>query len=190
MGLFDFLKKENEILIDGELPFGWYSHNAKFFEKFEKTIPTYALNSRTGNIDKKISTLKKMIDYYEDFKAKCYSKNECFQKYFQDQWEHCSNSRNVDFEYITPYKEELKNLLDNYDSVKKYEQKRLKNLQGYENAIHELIKTSPGILQKDIYRHFDESIKADIQDLLYNWNKSGKIKREKFGNSYKLFLQK
>lgn len=189
MGFFNILKKENDTLIDGELPFGWYSHNSKFFEKFEKAMPAYAINSRKGNIDERISVLKEMIEYYDAFKSKCYSKNQCFQKFFQDCWEHCSNSRNADFEYITPYKEELYNLLNNYDSIKKQEQNRCTNLHDYENKVYLLIKSSPGILQKDIYKCFDESIKTDIQDLLYQWNKSGKIKREKSGNTYKIYPQ-
>lgn len=53
----------------------------------------------------------------------------------------------------------------------------------------DIIKSNPGILQKDIYKQFDVTVKPDIQEILYFLGKNGKILREKVGNSYSLTIQ-
>jgi hypothetical protein len=58
----------------------------------------------------KIAQLEKLICVYYEFKRFCYGQGECYIKYFSDQWEHCHNSRCNDFEYITPYIEQLEKL--------------------------------------------------------------------------------
>ncbi|MGC4018907.1 MAG: hypothetical protein QM793_06575 [Muricomes sp.] len=132
--------------------------------------------------------LKEMISYYQSFKGYFYSQDECYKKYFCDMWEHCYNSRNSDFEYITPYENELNTLLKNYDSLKDFEIRKSEHSKGLETKLWTLITQNIGILQKDIYKEFDDSVKSDIQYLLYNWDKSGKIKREKSGGTYKIIL--
>lgn len=100
-------------LEDGELPFGWYSQNKEQIDAFgikEKKLVDYAISSRNAKGQEKIDILHTMIEYYYSLKKECYSKGECYQKYFQDMWEHCHNSRNKDFEYIEPYENELKEI--------------------------------------------------------------------------------
>lgn len=98
---------------DGELPFGWYSHNKNYFEDFDKLMPKYASDHHPENKQIRIEILQEMIQQYYDFKNKCYKEGECHKKYFQNMWEHCHNSRNDDFEYITLYEKELEELKSN-----------------------------------------------------------------------------
>lgn len=44
-----------------------------------------------------------------------------------------------------------------------------------------------GILQSDIYKQFHEVMRDEISSKLYFWNKSGKIRREKSGRTYKIY---
>jgi len=165
-------------LIDGELPWGWYSSHCEELKEWEQKLPEYATAHKSSEIDKRIQTLKEMILHYESFRSYCYSKNECYQKYFSDRWEHCHNSENPDFEYISLYRDELNTLLKNYNSLKELEIRKSYNMQGLEDKLQRLITEESGILQKDIYKEFDNSVKSDIQHLLYEWNNAGKIVRE------------
>ena len=44
------------------------------------------------------------------------------------------------------------------------------------------------VVLKDIYKKIDSCVKPEIQHLLYDWEKSGKIQRTKVGNTYKITL--
>ena len=190
MSFFSFEKNKNasvkspDKLVDGDLPFGWFAHNEVYIRNKEKKLTKYAQDSNNGSVDERIDTLQKMIKYYSDIKQEFYSKGECFQKYFQDMWEHCHNSRCDDFEFISPYEESLEYLISNYESLKILEEKR-KTLA---KDLYDFLSGQNEILQKDIYKHFDSGLKSDIQDLLYRWSKDGKIKRQKSGSTYKIYL--
>lgn len=179
----------NKLTDDGELPFGWYSHHQNELKKHENQITHYAQLSRTGTVNEKIINLKKLIQYYNNFKKYCYSKDECYKKYFSDMYEHCYNSRNRDFEYITSFKNDLEELLNTHVLLCDTEKRRQLYSKNLKNVLFNFLRNHNGILQKDIYKNFDDSIKSDIQTLLYEWEKSGRIKREKVGNTYKIIIK-
>lgn len=95
---------------DGELPWGWLSTNMPICRPYEDEMVQIATATKTMEGKEKIAQLEKLIAHYYKYKAFCYSKDECYIKYFSDMWEHCFNSRCKDFEYIKPYEEELKKL--------------------------------------------------------------------------------
>ena len=95
---------------DGELPWGWLSENAHLCEPYEKKIVAMAVALRPLKGIDRIKPLEELISFYYAYKEICYSKDECYIKYFADKWEHCHNSKCADFEYITPYVEELEKL--------------------------------------------------------------------------------
>jgi hypothetical protein len=51
-----------------------------------------------------------------------------------------------------------------------------------------IIKDTPGILQSDLYKSFDSKYKESLRFIIQCFEKSQRIKREKSGRSYKLFL--
>ena len=53
----------------------------------------------------------------------------------------------------------------------------------------DFLNDNNGILQSDVYKHFNPFAKLEIQSLLYEWGESGKINREKSGRSYKITVQ-
>lgn len=65
---------------------------------------------------------------------------------------------------------------------KESKRKTLKN-----DVIH-VIRENPGILQKDLYQEFDSDFKQDISNMLYTMDKDQEIKREKSGNTYKVYV--
>lgn len=70
-----------------------------------------AIKTRTKNNSEKITALQDLIHYFYAYKSECQDMGECFEKYFDDMWMHCKNSRCDDFIYIIPYEEELKKLM-------------------------------------------------------------------------------
>lgn len=148
MGLFDFLKnikKENEntthfdiiikpgekpspkpvtdmehLTADGELPWGWVTHNNEFTGKIGSEF-TYFLNSwldaRKKSPKELHSALKSLIMYLEDAEKLCKSKGECFESWFYHNL--------ITPDYIDKRKAELEKLSANLDKLEeKYIQKQ------------------------------------------------------------------
>lgn len=108
---------------EGNLPFGWLAHNMQYVKPYENKIIELAVSLQPIKGSNRITLLKEIIKVYNEYKEYCYNRNECYKKHFQDNWEHCHNSRNKDFEYIEPYVNELKEL-------ETYETKTIKGLDG------------------------------------------------------------
>lgn len=209
MGILDSLFKKNEgldqnnksqdlsHLIDGNLPVDWYYLNQDFIKTrdnklFELSIAT----SKAQNLKEEKRLLEKFIQFYYEYKDECFSKDECYRKYFTDMHMHCHNSKNSDFEFVTPKEERLKYINDNYDSLLKEEELKKANdlkkeelMIGLKEKVIEEIKNNPGILQSDLYNKFDFVLKDKISIIIYYCNKDGEIIREKDGRTYKLFIK-
>ena len=95
-------------LVDGNLPFGWIAYHKNIVKPKDDKMVSLALKTKTQDLNEKIIALKNLIQYFYSYKEECKSMGECFEKYFDDMWMHCHNSRSNDFVYITPYEEELK----------------------------------------------------------------------------------
>lgn len=117
MKLFSFGKQKNskgqnlDKLIDGELPFGWVLYFKDFYKPRNDTMVDLAMKTKCKNTSEHIAALKNLIEYFYSYKDECSVKGECFEKYFELEWMHCKNSSCEDFIYITPYEEELQELL-------------------------------------------------------------------------------
>ena len=202
MGLFNKKKKVpqpskpqdmHHLTKDGELPWGWLNINAPICEPFEKRMVDIATSLGTMKVDDKITHLKKLIAAFYEYRDFCYSKDECYIKYFSDMWEHCHNSRCDDFVYITRFEEELKHLEANRNTLVQEEQRK----EFLQRAItphlrHDLlniIRSTPGILQVDICKHYPPDAKSIISDELYEMQQAGLITKEKEGRLNKYFIK-
>lgn len=217
MGILDslFKKKENNIvekkesiiqnnknhdlshLIDGELPVDWYYETQDFIKPRDaKLFELSIAASKAQNLEEEKRLLEKFIKFYYEYKDECFSKDECYRKYFTDMHMHCHNSKNSDFEFVTPKEERLKYINDNYDSLLKEQElknendlKKEKLMVGLKEKVIKEIKNNPGILQSDLYDKFDHVLKDEISTIIYYSNKEGKIVREKEGRTYKLYIK-
>ena len=179
---------------DGELPWGWLSRNMPTLKsKYEDKMVAIAVSLNELTVDEKITQLKKLIALYYEFKEFCYSKDECFAKYFSDMWEHCHNSRCKDFAYVTPFEEDLKGLEDNYEEMLQKEQRDnyIKNniLPTLRHNLIKTIKSEPGILQVDLFKRYDADLKPFIHTELYKLELDGLLVKEKDGRRNRLFLK-
>lgn len=153
-------------------------------EEFEQSIYNLALSTNTNDINLKISALSSLINKFYEFREFCISKGIGGNLYFQDMWLHCHNSNNSDFSYIYQFEQDLIYILENKEQLKKQELFKLT----IENNLLDLILKNEGILQTDIYKFFSSEYKNIIQEKLYYLSKLNKIKRKKYKNTYKIFI--
>lgn len=104
-------KTDVERLEDGELPWGWLARHRSWFEPKDKVITSMSVNlQNTKTTEQRIHQLEALIEYFYAYKQEAHQKGECFEKYFDDMWMHCHNSRNPDFVFIEPHEAELRKL--------------------------------------------------------------------------------
>lgn len=172
---------------DGELPWGWAYHYKDFTEAADKEVKFFYdeyYKHRYGDPRKKYAAIKSLLLYFDDAKKVYAKKGECFLFWFENWW--------ATEDEVKRLTEELKYLEEHMDELEK-EYKR----QQYINNILipdikikaiQIIKDNPGILQTEVYGHFEAKHKTFVQDALYQLAKEGKITREKQGRTYKLTI--
>lgn len=212
MGLFDFLKKYKNENVDitrfdivvktgakpvskpsvdmehltdeGELPWGWIMHNKEFTGKIGSEY-THFLNSwldaRKKSPKELYPALKSFVLYLEDAEKLCKSKGECFEFWFY--------GLIASKEYIEKRKNELEILEADFESLQSEYCIKQNLLIGLEETIMQKLIENDGILQSDFIKLFDPLVKSEISEILYFWDKKGKIIRQKSGRSYILHLR-
>ncbi len=166
-------------LVDGDLPWGWIHHNEKFINEI-KTEYSYSLNkwvnARNSSTQELYSALKSFVHYMEDVDKLCKSKGECFEFWFIEVL--------TGKGYLEKRKAELQFLESHYDELVNLDKRR----ETLPDDLWNYLSDHNGILQKDIYKDFDTTLRNDIQQLLYQWDKENKIKRIKEGNTYRITI--
>lgn len=140
-------------------------------------------------IDDEIEVTTALIDAYNDFKDKCCTLGGDYFEYFYESWETCREGKPDGPSYVSKYETKLEYLKANYDQLKAKEEARSQNLPNLEQSLITYIKTNQPILQTDIYKQFDASVKDDIKEISYFAEKANQIKREKFGRTYLVSLE-
>lgn len=135
-------------------------------------------------IDDEILLLQSLIDSYRELKAKCYSLGPDYIDYMRASWEEVRQGKPDGPGYITRYETRLKYLKENYEELRYQETRHEESLVDLQPKLMSSISENQPILQSEIYKLFDISVKSDIRDMLYALEKEGKIKREKHGKSY------
>lgn len=170
----------------GELPIGWIGRHHEELRNMEENVVAHvkAAQDTSKPVDERIEEYETAIRLYGRMKERFVSKGECYAKYFSDMWENCHNSKCEIYKYIDPVAEELTQLRENYDTLKRREA----ILSTLDANLFQYIKSEGKVLQTDIYKAFDPVVKTDIMNILYQWAKEGRINREKSGRSYLVSL--
>ena len=172
---------------DGDLPWGWHTTFEKDIKRIENKYKKFWsawFDSRLKSPNDQLSALEAFVDCMVKTKKLCEKKSECFvywrEELFTD-------------DYLQKMSSELNDLKANVEELQAaFEAKQnfeLYELPKLENNLLQIVSSSPGILQKDIYKLFIPEAKSYIQEKLYNLAKANKIIREKCGSSYKLFVK-
>lgn len=164
---------------ENDLPWGWLSQNREFTEKINKEY-SYFLNgwieSRNKSPKELYSALKSFVRYLEDTQKLCKSKGKYFELWF--------NEYLTGKDYLTIRQKELAELSGKWIELQKEYELKQRLLPTLHDQLWNLLITNQSMLQTDLYKHFDDCIKSDIQSILYTWDKSGKIIRIKNGRTY------
>lgn len=134
-----------------------------------------AKNEKEIYMDEKddVESLKKRLESFRKFKDYCYKKSKGAKLYFQDTFEYLHNTNNDCFSY----EEEIIARI-NY----------LEDMEDAESQIINLLKDKKEIFQKDLHTYIDEFDKYFLRSLIWQMEKEGKIKRDKYKSTYKLYL--
>lgn len=165
-----------------ELAVEFFKKNKVQINKYENEFYEAIGNAYAGTNEEQIKSCIKSIEIWDKYKEWCY-KTKGGTIHFQDKWEHCHNTNNTCFSYIDDIREHLYNLQNGIDdscltygvSVK----------LAYD--LEELIKKSPGILQKDIYDILCTDKKQELINYISYLEYKESILRLKNKNTYELY---
>lgn len=181
-----------ESLEDDEdsIPLDVYKTIKELIHPKETRMVQFAKSIGKGmDTDTQIAVLTELIKEFYEIKACCESLGKPYKDYFSKTWEHGHNSRCDDFCYITRYEEQLIQLRQNYEALKERDNAYMQNVKDLKPRVLDCIRNNPGILQTELYKQFDKTVKSDIQQILYFGSKDGVIVRQKSGNTYRLNLK-
>lgn len=186
------LSPQEKAEFEEELKFIQWLNSHSDVKMKDDEIATYinvycSLSNNNAPIDMQLDNLKKLVAFFDEYREYCYAQDDInYKKHFSKQYEHCHNSRCDDFSLVDSYRDRLQEMIDNYDDTKKHQELQ----KTIEMDLLYFLKENNNILQKDIYKSFDATLKSDIQNLLYQWSKNGTINREKKGNTYIISIKK
>lgn len=199
MGLFDLFKKKpvqevnsfgqryDCLTEDGELPWGWAYRNKEFTDAAQAEVMFFYdeyYKHRYGEPRKKYAALKSLLLYIDDAKKIYAKKGECFLFWFVNLW-----AKDEEVQQLT---EELRYIEEHFDELEE-EYKKDQYIQNVlipdlTKKVLELVKNNPGILQTEAYTYFEPEVKDYVQGVFRNLSNEGKIKREKHGRTFKLYI--
>lgn len=179
---------------DGELPWGWHTHNKAFVDKINEEYSHFNHELFTakqeGDPQAVRNAMKSLLQYMDDVQQLCDRKGECFAFW-------CS-------EYLigegkARYSGQLADLEANMDAyIKEYnarkEHERL--WQEFAEAVTkemllEQIELHEEILQTDLYKLYDHPCAKEVlKEKLYFMDAEGLIERTKSGRTYLLKIKK
>lgn len=126
------------------------------------------------------------ISYANEYKEECIQKGVLFEKYFYEM--HMREGGKIK-DKTKQWKKQLEELEDNYLDVKEVETAIAEAKDTIKEDLEKLISDNPSILQKDLYAHFSIHVKHLLLEALYQLQVEGKLKKEKSGNSNKLWIE-
>ena len=202
MGLFDFFKKKEtpqnasnnnnigtakdltHLDENGELPWGWHTHNKEFTNQINDEYSYFLnnwLNSRYEAPKKQYETLKSFVIYLEDVEKLCKQKGECFEFWLSEILTTPT--------YLQERKKELKVLEENFDRLQSQYEERQTELFNLDEKIIKKLKENQGVLQSDFVKTFNPLIQDEVRTKLYHLEQEGKLQKTKSGRSYILTLR-
>lgn len=178
-------KDMDRLTPEGELPWGWVTAYEDFIKEAQTEVMYFYKeynDNRYGEPLKWYAALKSLLLYFEDAKKIYAKKGECFLYWFVATW--------AQDEEVKRLTDELHYLEEHIDELEE-EYKRRQYIEhilipDLKKKALEIVKNHPGIIQTDVYTHFEPEVKNYVQDACRTLYKEGKIKREKHGRTFKL----
>ena len=155
-----------------------------------KASKAYLKAVKEKDIKHKLKLLKKALNEHyklKDFCIKCGHFD-----YYAEMYEKCHNARNACFSFTDKIRSEIDDIEKNmskYLMAQQIEKLRDEFIEKKKDEILSLIQNNDGILQKGLKLSYDKIYSPAIDTILYLLVKEDKIRKEKQGNSNKLFIK-
>lgn len=194
MGLFNFLKKKNGQIKDGNgniiKPYEYYETLEREIRPLENILVGFS-SALPGikKVDDRIEVLNSLIESYYELRSKCVALGTDYEEYFSKMWENCHNSKNQDFCFVECYEAELNELVQNRDVLFAKQSLHEHETVGLRDKVLQILHDCGEITQTDIYKKFDPVVQNDIQSILYCLAKDGIIERKKYKSTYLVKLR-
>lgn len=162
---------------------GWIGRNQSFIKPLEEQNRHFLklwLDSRDKSPKEYYSGIKSFILFLQDTQKLCLSKGECYAKWF--------DNIIADEDYLATRISEMNDLKNNFLALENEFNLKSKYEPTLQHDLFQMIKNNPGIIQSDIYKQFPSVLKNSISESLYHQAKNGEIRREKSGNSYRIYI--
>lgn len=146
----------------------FYKHGEKSQKLCDMFLDLNRQAYQTNSPEERLALLHQCVDAFNKAKDWHYKYSKGGMIWFQDNWEYCHNSRNVCFNWIN-------SVIDN-----------IKEVELEINVISPWIldQAKSGFAQTDIYKRFPDEDKPFLRNIITRLADSGKIKKEKRGNTY------
>lgn len=171
----------------------FFLDNAAYLHEMEHQIIAPQIKDY-GDVDSYRLAYEICLGHLHTLKDFCYKTPEGKQ-WFEDYYCHCFNIRCDDFSLEAQIEEGYQDLIDNWVVYeRKFIAKRqatdflLENGPYIRRKIIEIIRSEPGILQKDIYSKFDPSYREAIISIIGAMKREKVLFREPYKNTFRLYL--
>ncbi len=138
----------------------------------------YTVAERASNLDLRIERLQRYLDLFDESRDVCRLRGRDFENWFEETY----NSQHDYRRHVGEFLDECivqKNIAENGGNT---------SLDNLCDVIINTIREEDGILQRELGKRFDLSIREQVRALLYKLDQIGAIKRVKSGSSYELHL--
>lgn len=181
----------DRLTAEGELPWGWVTHNKTFVDKIQNEYSHFLntwLVSRSQEPLRYFESLKSFVLYLEDIEHLCQSKGECFVFWFNEILSSKSylDERRKDLNYL---QSNFKQIEEDYKRKKLEDEDRARKVIEMRDTVIQRLKSNDGILQSDFWKLYDEADRGAVQDIVYSLIQQGKVEREKSGRSFILHFK-
>lgn len=157
----------------------WTPDGQEFRRRITESLSyAYSDAEHASNLDLRIERLQRYLDLFDESREVCRMRGRDFENWFDETYSHEHDFRRRAGEFLDECIVQ-KNIADNGGST---------SFDNLCDVIINIIREEDGILQRELGKRFDLSIREHIRTLLYKLDQIGAIKREKSGSSYELHL--
>lgn len=171
----------------------FFVNNCAYLQSLEHQVVTPKMKDY-GDIDSYRLAYEISLKALYTLKDFCYSSPEG-REWYSEMYLHCFNSQNSDFSLEEQIEDGYRDLMENWVEYKQRFQARkdatdflIEKGPYIRRRIIDIVKSYPGILQKDIYSEFDPTYKESVIKIILTLNKEKVLFREPYKNTFQLFL--
>lgn len=157
----------------------WTPDGQEFRRRITESLSyAYSDAEHASNLNLRIERLQRYLDLFDESREVCRMRGRDFENWFDETYNGQHDFRRRAGELLDECIVQ-KNIADNGGNI---------SLDSLCDVIINIIREEDGILQRELGKRFDLSMREQVRTLLYKLDQIGAIRREKSGSSYELHL--